>query len=411
MKRISLLMVLATVALANWHCKSAGRSTQKAEKTLTQRVEDRDYPSVFQAWYGIDMPSFPQNTLEQRLVAAAKHDLLWEEPLSQLGEKVDLVLGLVWDGKHHGQSSTFTKASLEQALANRKKLLGMNPNMTFLMEIRWRDAPSSFLPEDSPFWKRDAKGEIEKGWLGGWEPFYMLDYENPEFQDNVARQAKIAIESGVYDGIMLDWSGHLEIIKKVRKAIGDKGLIIVNIHDDIEDGEKFKDYINGSFMELNPKDDSPQLVKKETNFRTWDNIRKALVWFEKNLQEPRINCLEVWGDRKDMSRMRATTTLGLTHSDGYVLYADPNPLKTPDHLHDWYPFWDIELGRPTGARIDKPDGSAWRDFDNGTVVYNHYQNPTVTVSFTENRKRASNGEVGKTFKVDGRDGDLFLKVK
>ena len=47
MKRISLLMVLATVALANWHCKSAGRSTQKAEKKLTQRVEDRDYPSVF----------------------------------------------------------------------------------------------------------------------------------------------------------------------------------------------------------------------------------------------------------------------------------------------------------------------------------------------------------------------------
>ena len=43
--------------------------------------------------------------------------------------------------------------------------------------------------------------------------------------------------------------------------------------------------------------------------------------------------------------MRVATTLALTHSDGYVLYADPNPLKTPDHLHDWYPFWDAQAGQ------------------------------------------------------------------
>ena len=53
------------------------------------------------------------------------------------------------------------------------------------------------------------------------------------------------MECGVYDGIMLDWSGNLEVIKRIRKAIGKDKLIIVNIHDDIEDGMRYKDYITG----------------------------------------------------------------------------------------------------------------------------------------------------------------------
>lgn len=379
------------------------------QKSIHDRVLDRTFPSVFQAWYGIDMPQYPQDELEQRLAAAAKHDLLWEEPLSQLGEKVDLVLGLVWEGQHHGLSRTFTEESLQQALANKRRLLELNPNMIFLLEIRWRDAPMSFLPEDSPFWKRDSSGQIVKGWLGGWEPFYLLDYDNEAFQSNVAEQARVALESGVYDGIMLDWSGHLPIIKKVREAIGKEGLIIVNIHDDIDDGKTYQPYINGSFMELNPFDSTS--IFNKSNKRNWDTTRDALVWFEKNLQEPRINCLEVWGDRKDLSRMRATTTLGLTHSNGYVLFGDPNPLKTPDHLHDWYPFWEVELGKPVSKRQQRPDGAYQREFEGGTVIYNHLGNGPVKIQFKENRKRASNGRVGQQFELNDRDGDIFLPAE
>lgn len=379
------------------------------QKSIADRVADRNFPSVFQAWYGIDMPEYPQDELEQRLAAAAKHDLLWEEPLSQLGEEVDLVLGLVWEGQHHGLSRSFTEESLQQALANKRRLLELNPNMIFLLEIRWRDAPMSFLPEDSQFWKRDSSGQIVKGWLGGWEPFYMLDYDNEAFQSNVAEQARVALESGVYDGIMLDWSGHLPIIKKVREAIGKEGLIIVNIHDDIEDGKKYQPYINGSFMELNPLDSTS--IFNKSNKRNWDTTRDALVWFEENLQEPRINCLEVWGDRKDASRMRATTTLGLTHSNGYVLYGDPNPLKTPDHLHDWYPFWDVELGEPLSDVSQRSDGAYQREFEGGTVIYNHLGNGLVTIKFDKNKKRASNGSIGQQFEINHRDGDIFLPAE
>lgn len=384
------------------------------QKSVTQRVKDRDFPSVFQAWYGIDMPDqYPAKTLEQRLSLAAKHDILWEEPLSQLGEKVDLVLGLVWDHENHGLASSFTKESLILAKENKRKLLEKNPNMVLLFEVRWRDAPSTFLPEDSPWWKRNDKGEIIKGWLGGWVPFYMLNYDNEEFQDNVARQAKIALESGVYDGIMLDWSGHEQITRKIRKAIGNEGLIIVNLHDDIEDAKKFKDVINGSFMELNPRDGSSNTAaggKEERNLRNWDNIREALLWFEKEFQEPRINCLEVWGDRKDLARMRATTTLGLTHSNGYVLFADPNPLPTPDHYHDWYPFWDVNLGKPKRDVKKLSNGAYQRVFDNGVVIYNHYKNGKVYLKFKNKMKSAATGKISNSFVIDDRDGDIFLHL-
>jgi hypothetical protein len=418
MRLSPLVISVIAVVLYNSCNVSRERNTETtSEKSIIERVQDRTFPSAFMAWYNIDMPEFPLNTEEQRIQTAAMHDLMWEEPLSQLGEGVDLVLGLIWKGEHHGLSSSFDEESLQRARQNRKRLMEYNPNMITLLEVRWRDAPMSFLPEDSEWWLRDAQGEIVKGWLGGWEPFYKLDYSNPDFQDNVARQSKIAVESGVYDGIMLDWSGHLDIIRKVRAAIGPDKLIIVNIHDNIEDGKKYKDLINGSFMELNPIDTHSipveELVimgREDHNKGNWDQVQEALLWFEDNLLPPQVNCLEVWGHRKDFRRMRATTTLGLTHSDGYVLYADPNPLVTPDHLHDWYPFWDVELGKPLAKKIEKEDGSIWREFEGGIVVYNHYQNGKVLLEFEENKKRVSTGEIARSFSLQERDGDMFIKV-
>ncbi len=378
------------------------------QNSIEKRVSSRDYPSVFQAWNPIDCPDYPLYTLEQRLRAAANHDLLWEEPVSQLGYGVELVLGAVWDGEYGGLATEFTTKSKKQALINRRKLLEMNPNMIFLMEVRWRDAPGSFLPEDSEYWQRNKDGSRVLGWDGGPEPYYMLDYENGAFQRNIARQSKISIESGIYDGVMLDWSGNIDVVKAVRKAIGNSGLIIVNIHDDIEDGVKYKDYINGAFMELNPVDDSPN---PWDNRRDWDRIREALLYFEENFLPPVVNCLEVWGEREDLPRMRATTTLALTHSNGYVLYADPNPYPTPDHLHDWYKFWDSNLGKPVSLVNKRTDNAYEREFSNGIVVYNPYKNSTVKVVFEDIRLQVSTGSKATKFEINGCDGDIFLFIK
>ena len=375
-----------------------------AVPSAAQRVAERPFPSVFQAWNPIDMPAvFPLNTVEDRVQAAAKHDVLWEEPVSQLALGVQLVLGAAWEGPHAGLASRFTSNSLAQALANRRQMLRLNPHMILLMEVRWRDAPGSFLPADSPFWKH-KDGQRIMGWDGGNEPYYLLDYENPDFAANIARQCQYAITSGVYDGVMFDWRGYLPIVRKVRAEVGTNGFIIINIHDSIELGRKYQDYINGAFMECFPDGQATNSVHG-----TWEGLIAGLDYFERHFQKPRLNCVEVVGDRKDLRRMRAATTLTLTHSDASVLYADPDDLPTPDHLHDWYPFWNQKIGRPTGNLITRPDGAAQREFQSASVIFNPPGRSPITIAFDDVRQRASDGTKGKSFVVDAGDGDMFLR--
>jgi hypothetical protein len=378
-----------------------------SDGSVTDRIAGRGFPSVFQAWNPIDLTNqFPLKTLEDRLQAAAKHDLLWEEPVSQLGYNVELVLGAVWNHRHGGIAADFTAESKRQALANRQRMLQLNPNMVFLLEVRWRDAPGSFLPADSPFWKRNPDGTRKQGWDGGPEPYYLMNPDNPDFAANIARQCKIAIDSGVYDGVMFDWDGYLPIVKKTREIIGDRGLIICNIHDRINLGEQYKGMINGAFMELSQE--GPGSPPRKLG--TWESSRQALLYFEANFAKPQVNCLESWGDRKDLRRMRAVTALALTHSDGYVLYADPNPLMTPDHLHDWYPFWDAKLGKPDGKCLARQDGAYQREFERGTVIYNPLDNrKPVRVKFASSRTRVADGTKGTEFSVESYDGEIFLK--
>ena len=107
--------------------------------------------------------------------------------------------------------------------------------------------------------------------------------------------------------------------------------------------------------------------------------------------------------------MRATTTLSLTHSNGYCLFSDPNPLPTPDHRHDWYPFWDKSLGKPTSDRVQREDGSVSREFENGTVVYNPMGNTQVSITFDEPRRSLATGRTAIQHKVAVPDGDIFLR--
>lgn len=375
-----------------------------ALNSIKQRVESRSYPSVFQAWNPLDTAEFPLDTLENRLTAAAKHDLLWEEPVSQISFNTPLVLGTEWNHKHTGLADGFDPKTYQQALINRAKLLEKNPNMVMLMEVRWRDAPGSYLPEDSEYWLRNDDGSRVAGWKGGPEPYYMLNYENKAFQHRVAQMSKIAVNSGVYDGVMFDWSGHLDIIKLTRAAIGDKALITVNIHDYLNKAEKYQEYINGAFMECDPDHSYKPLC-------TWDGMKQAIDFYELKFKKPVITGVEAWGDRQNEKTMRAITTLALTHSNGYVLFADPNPLKTPDHLHNWYDMWDFDLGKPTQDGMIRPDGASQRQFENALVVYNPQDNEKVTVKFKNLHKRFSDGREGYEFVIKNVDGDIFSPVK
>jgi len=358
------------------------------EKPITERFADRDFPSVFQAWS-------PADNLrgEDELAVTARHDLVWH------GTRW---YGLEWDKSPSGLGEVLQPESIKAGLAKRKALLELNPNIILIAEIRYRDASKRFLPEGHEWWRRDKDGKLTDGWDEG--GFIQLDFDNPAFREHVARRAGAVVESGVVDGVLLDWwrddDSRMELIKLVRQTIGDDHLIVANAND--RTTPKTAPYINGYFMEC---------YRSKTP-ADWERIAATLKWAEENLRLPRANCLETWyhNSRDDLNLMRATTTLSLTCSDGYCLFSDPNPLPTPDHKHNWYLFWDTKLGKPTTAGVTLPDGTVRREFENGTVVYNPMGNNTITVTFDETRTSVGSGKTTKSHALKSCDGDIYLNT-
>jgi len=201
---------------------------------------------------------------------------------------------------------------------------------------------------------------------------------------------------------MLDWwrddADRLELIKTIRKAIGTNALILCNTNDNTT--PQSAPYINGYFMECT----------RSKTAADWERIANTLQWAGENLRKPTINCLETWyhNSREDLNLMRATTTLSMTVTDGYCLFSDPNPLPTPDHLHNWYPFWDTKIGKPTAKGKKEDNGCYTRTFEKGLAVYNPMGNSSAVFKFPNPVKSAATGKTATEHSVPSGDGDLFL---
>ena len=365
---------------------AGGAEDPASEKTVARRIADREFPSVFQAWSRAD------NLYEGPLATAARHDLIFHDAG---------FFGLQWNNRHAGLADGFTAASIQQGLSRRRELLSRNPNLLLIMEIRYRDAHPSHLPEGHRWWRRDRTGAIVPGWDEG--SHLQLDFSSAEYRDHAAVQARAAVESGVVDGIMLDWweddADRLSLVKAIRERVGDETLILVNAND--RTTPRTAPFVNGYFMEC----------YRSRTAEDWERIAATLAWAERNLRVPRINCLETWyhTSRTDEHLMRATTSLSLVLSDGYCLFSDPNPLPTPDHLHNWYPFWERRLGKALAPGVTRPDGAMSREFSNGTAVYNPMGNRAMTITFEESRSSRATGRRSVTHALEACDGDLFLK--
>lgn len=209
--------LLLTLVLASSVSAQTGIPT--ADPPLIERIQGRTFPSVFQAW------SPAQNVQDDSpLHTVARHDLVFHGPE---------FFGLRWKRRPTGLADGFTADSIARAESFRQKLFTLNPNLVLIAEIRYRDAHQSYLPEGHKWWLRDKDGRIVPGWDEG--RFLCLDFHNPEFRSQVARQAKASVESGAVDGVMLDWwsddPSRLALIQEVRKAIGEKAIILANAND------------------------------------------------------------------------------------------------------------------------------------------------------------------------------------
>ncbi len=359
---------------------------EKPVASAARRITGRSFPSVFQAWNRAD--NLPGESLEYSL---SRHDLIFHGPQ---------YFKLLPDNPWQGLNTRYVHSSITAGLAFRQRLLAANPNTVLICELRYRDAYSWYLPTTHLWWQRDSNGCRLQGWEEG--HYFMLDYHQEAFQNHVASQAQAIMQTGVVDGIMLDWweedDVRVKLVQRIRHAIGERALILVNTNDRTFTASA--PYVNGSFMEC----------WRSRNTEDWIRISNTLLWAEEHARSPRINCLETWfhNSREDLNLMRATTCLALTHSRAYCLFADPNDLPTPDHLHNWYPFWSERIGHPTERGHKRADGSWLRRFETGTAVYNPPANSPVSVRFRRPHRSLATGTIGTHHKVPAWDGDIFI---
>ena len=395
---------------------------------VQERIQNRSFPSVFQAWY--DILNRPALSRENRV---ARHNLY-------LGSW----FGLHWLETNQGFQLV---GNLDRARQERDTLLALNPNLIFIVGILMRDDWPSKHSEDWPHWIRDATGNRVSA--TDYSAF-LMDFTHPDVQDIIVQQAIAVAKCGLYDGIFLDWwredwivlKGYRTyeeeqrargvIIQRVRAAVGDDFLIWVNPNR--SKPRRAMPYINGLFMETVRYDDYALDGLIE--------IESTLLWAEENLREPRINGLEGWGietespDSPTNRRwMRVFTTMGLTHSDGYVLYI--TGIRSPNHEHDWstfepthlqahnrnithnhghdhywYDFWDADLGKPIGPTAElyqNVPGLFIREFTNGWAVYNR-SGTAREISLPESAAGVSSGQTGRKHQLADLDGEIYLRA-
>ena len=394
--------------------------------SVKERIENRIFPSVFAAWGSVGrspVRNLPELSGTEHI---ALHDLYLCCPL----------FGLRFVETNEGWEVV---GDLAEAQKRHDDLTSLNPNMLFLVEIRMHDAFADTLPEDWPYWLRDAAGNRTSSDENDYSQL-LIDFTLPGMQDIIVQQAIAVAKCGLYDGIFFDWwnENHAvlanntvgwsegyrgletelrardNILQRIRAEVSDDFLIMVNTNKDKI--PRTGPYINGTFMETF-KDHPGGYSHNELQ-----ELESTLSWAELNLREPRINGLEAQGlsieppdGPNNLRMMRAITTLSLTHSDGYVLYTDgTRDLGGPHHHHLWHSFWDANLGKPIGPKAElyqNVDGLFIREFTNGWAVYNRSgaaRTITLPASATPVSDRGNNA-ASQTHTLPDLDGEIYLK--
>ena len=378
---------------------------------IIERIENRNYPSIFGAFGSGRIVNLPDLSWED---AWSYHDLTFSSLLFNSTAWLPTPKGTL---KH--------LVHIETAKAQRNKIISQNPNTLFIVALNFLNARPDDI-ENWPYWVKDESGNILRDESGD---ILGVDFTIPEIQDVEVQRAIDFAKCGLYDGIFFDFwrdewrdrkfaqyytndphESAITMLRRIREgvdAIRDNFLIIANTNDTKIPSSAL--YVNGMFLETIGPYTLQHLNKIET----------TLLWGEQNLRYPQINCLEAWSienepldSLKNLQRMRLITTMGLTLSDGYVLFAND---YLHGHEHFWYPFWDSNLGRPVGGDetkgqlYDNREGLFIREFTNGWVVYNRSGKPQ-TIQFESHVSGKSSGFGGTEHVIPDLDGEIYLKM-
>ena len=415
---------------------------------IAPRIKGRDYPSVFSAWHSEPL-NLPNLSDEDAIIY---HDLFWG----------GLGFDLQWRPTTEGLQIF---GRVDDAHGKREDLLSKNPNFLRLVSLNHISADPSDYPENWPHWIRDANGNRVQTHSGA--STFLIDFTHPVVQDILIQKALAVAKCALYDGIFLrEWeedsvtlhngrghndktvyyrsveaerSARISMVRRIREAAGEDFLMIVNSNEN--KAPMAAPYVNGIFMEsfLDP----PHTGYTHRKLR---EIESMLLWSDQNFREPQINALEGQGvsfeppdSPRNQQMMRVITTLGLTHSDGYVCYTIgvegiththeyellpgherdhvEGKLHHHNHEHYWYDFWDAPLGRPVGKKGQLYHDSKGygvkglfiRAFTNGWAVYNR-SGKEQQIRLPKQTSAVATGLTGVQHTLSDLDGEIYLKV-
>ena len=348
---------------------------------IADRIDNRDYPSII-----LPIPDIIRYTLDAHL---ARHDLGY---------------GSHGFGLHFafGATTVTVGGDIDGALYQRKKTQSITPDFLYLISL-----PAGVST--------------------------TVNFLRPPVKNVQYQRALAVYRCGVYDGIMFNDErdkiqrpranrtdevlaaarGHY--LRHIRAETGDEFLILVG--GGWRNVPRIGDYVNGIYLELKvDRWDDAHDDRRIT--RALIEIENQLLWADRNLKTPQINCLEVWPApgpvenswrEKNHQWMRATTALNLTHSDGYFKFGASG---NGPSFNYWYDFWDANLGRPIGdkaRRYDDQAGIFIRAFTNGWAVYNRSGEARL-LRLPEGVRGASSGVQGTEHELSNLDGEIYLRI-
>ncbi len=395
------------------------QSCDMPPEPLTPRLENRSFPSIFASF----VPRI-ENRIEE---INRKYDDYWDRRLAE-GAYHDLYfsgLDMFQQRFVEIDNEWHVYGLMPFSIELRDRRLAFNPNMVFLGEVRIRDSGDfEAFPDDHPYWLRDMNGEIaidkqERHTLR------LINYAHPDVQDIIVEQALAIARCGLYDGVIFDWwhESHstvgdliphdvaqrvkIDIVRRIRESTRPDFIIMGNVNDRII--PLTGPFVNGAFMEsIVP----PPGTSRDASIR---KVRESLEWLETHIHQPTIVALQGGSDLSESpdsaynrQLMRATTTMSLTHSDGYVQFAI-------GYYHEkyWYDFWDADLGQPVGPKsqfYENIEGLYIREFTNGWAVYNQ-SGEAQAITLPEEAQGVASGLVNTEHTLPNLDGEMYLRVK
>ncbi len=380
--------------------------------TIRERLETRDYPSVFSPWAGVgwtgvfNLPQFN----DEKIISL--HDLFFTHNWA----------GVSW-GYVEETNTIELNGNWFRAEQAQNRFQSRNPNMEWLAEIRMYDDSGrneGAPPVNLSYWIHDADAKrVPSGWPG----HFLIDFAHPDTQDIIVEQARNAQDSGLFDGIMFDWwhedrsilknyrtndeeqAARDNILQRIRDVTHPDFLILVNTNQ--RRIPRTAQYINGAFMETGAP-------REGYTTRQLYDITNTLRWADKAYREPRLVCLEARsyaGSNLDspaqLQWMRFFTTMSLTYTErGFVLYA-----LRPSHSHNWYEFWNADLGQPVSPPLQTYRGITScfiREFTNGWAVLNR-SGDSQWIEFDVPVAGVSSEKFDYIHELPHFDGEIYLK--